>query len=234
MPPKPPSSHQKIGAQRGLHTRVKTARGRTKASTKWLSRQLNDPYVQLAKKEGYRSRAAYKLIELLEDRPFLKTGMRVVDLGAAPGGWAQVAAKVVKVGTPKGGRVVAVDILPMPAIADCTVLTLDFLTDEAPAMIIQAIGGQADAVLSDMAPSFTGHAVTDHLRTMLLVEAAYELACQLLTPGGTFVAKIIQGSDEQKLVQQVKKRFAKTAYVKPPASRAESAERYLVALGFKG
>lgn len=228
MPPK-----KGTGGKRALHTRVKTARKRTIGSTRWLQRQLNDPYVQQAKQDGYRSRAAYKLLEIQEKTPLFKTGQRVVDLGAAPGGWTQVAATMVKAGTPKGGSVVAVDILPMSPMPDCQVLTLDFLAEDAPGIIREAIGGKADVVLSDMAPSFTGHPATDHLRTMTLVEAAYELALELLTPGGHFIAKIIQGSDEQVFVKAVRKRFTKVSYVKPPASRAESAEHYLVALGFK-
>lgn len=220
------------GGRRNLSARVKTARGRKTSSTLWLQRQLNDPYVQRAKHDGYRSRAAYKLIELQEKFHFLKSGQKIIDLGAAPGGWTQVAANLAKPG--KRGAVVAVDILPMQKLPDCTVMQLDFMSEEAPDIIKNAIGGDADVVLSDMAPSFTGHSNTDHLRTMALVEAAFMLALEVLRPGGHFVAKIIQGSDEKKFVDVVKQNFSRVHYAKPPASRSDSAEHYLVALEYKG
>jgi len=234
MPRKSSSGNRSKGSgQRQLHTKVKTARGRKNSSTRWLQRQLNDPYVSMAKRDGYRSRAAYKLLEMNDRHHFLKRGQKVVDLGAAPGGWTQVASNLVKAHQKDGGHVVAVDILPMDAMPQATVMQQDFMTDEAPDRIKQAIGGEADVVLSDMAPSFTGHPATDHLRTMALVEAAYALAEQILTPEGIFLAKIIQGRDEQVFVRQLKKDFRKVLYMKPPASRDDSAEHYVIAMGFR-
>lgn len=220
------------GGQRSLTTRVKSARNRKTSSTRWLQRQLNDPYVQQAKRDGYRSRAAYKLLDMQEKYHLLKAGYKVIDLGAAPGGWSQIAANIVN--SSKRGMVLAVDLLAMPELPGCTVMQLDFMSEEAPEVIKNAIGGEADVVMSDMAPSFTGHASTDHLRTMALVEAAFMLATEVLKTGGHFVAKIIQGSDEKKFVEEVKQHFAKVHYAKPPASRSDSAEHYIVALEYKG
>ncbi len=215
-------------AGRDLTVRVKTAKGRKSSSTRWLRRQLNDPYVAQARRDGYRSRAAYKLLELNDRFNLLLKGMRVLDLGAAPGGWTQVAAA----GT--GGAIVALDILEMEDIPGATVLQSDIHDGDAPARITGALGGKADLVLSDMAPPLSGHAKTDHLRTMALVEAAYDLALDVLAPGGGFVAKVFQGGTEAQLLADMKRRFASVRHAKPPASRAESAEIYVVATGFRG
>jgi len=212
--------------------RVKTAARRTPSSTKWLARQLNDPYVARARREGYRSRAAFKLLELDERFRLLRPGTRVVDLGAAPGGWTQVA--VARVKAPRQGRVVAVDLAAMQPVGGATVLTLDFLAPEAPAAIASALEGQADLVLSDMAAPATGHAATDHLRIVALAEAAYAFAKFVLAPGGAFVAKVYQGGSESELLAALKLDFATVRHAKPPASRAESAELYVVAQGFRG
>ena len=217
------------GGDRRLKQRVRTARRRKPSSTRWLQRQLNDPYVARAKAEGYRSRAAYKLIEIDDRHKILKSGQRVVDLGAAPGGWSQVAAK--RVGR---GRVVAADFLEMEPIEGVDILTLDFLGDEAPEIIRDALGGRADVVLSDMAPATTGHRQTDHLRIMGLAEAAYQFARQVLAPGGAFLAKVLQGGTEAELLKLLKRDFAKVRHVKPAASRAESSELYVLATGFRG
>jgi 23S rRNA (uridine2552-2'-O)-methyltransferase len=214
---------------RNLQTRVLTAKGRKASSTRWLQRQLNDPYVAAAGRAGYRSRAAFKLGELDDRFKFLKRGARVVDLGAAPGGWSQIAAE--RAGN--GGKVIALDILEMAALPGVEVLTLDFTADDAPQRLIAALGGQADVVLSDMAPNLTGHAKTDHLRIIALVEAAYEFATGVLAPGGAFVAKVFQGGTEAVLLADMKRRFATVRHAKPPASRAESAEVFVVAMGFK-
>jgi 23S rRNA (uridine2552-2'-O)-methyltransferase len=220
-------------ADRRLKTRVKTGKGRTLSSKLWLERQLNDPYVARAKRQGYRSRAAFKLAEIDDRHRFLKAGARVVDLGAAPGGWSQVAAK--RVGAAGGrGRVVAVDILDMPAIPGVEFLHCDFLDAAAPAKIKAALGGLADVVLSDMAPNATGHRQTDHLRIMALAEASAEFAREVLAPGGTFLAKVLQGGTEGALLAALKRDFASVRHVKPAASRAESAELYVLATGFRG
>lgn len=213
--------------------RVKTARQRKPSSTAWLARQLNDPYVAEAKRLGYRSRAAFKLIELDDRFHFLKRGSRVVDLGAAPGGWSQVAAQ--RIGAAEGrGKIVAADILPFEPIPGVIVLQLDFLDPAAPDMIKGALDGAADVVLSDMAQPTTGHAATDHLRIVALAEAAYEFAKAVLAPGGTFIAKVFQGGAEGELLAALKRDFASLRHAKPPASRAESAEVYVVAQGFRG
>lgn len=213
--------------------RVKTARQRKPSSTAWLARQLNDPYVAEAKRLGYRSRAAFKLIELDDRFHFLKRGSRVVDLGAAPGGWSQVAAH--RIGAAEGkGKIVAADILPFEPIPGVIVLQLDFLDPAAPDMIKGALDGAADVVLSDMAQPTTGHAATDHLRIVALAEAAYEFAKAVLAPGGTFIAKVFQGGAEGELLAALKRDFASLRHAKPPASRAESAEVYVVAQGFRG
>jgi 23S rRNA (uridine2552-2'-O)-methyltransferase len=211
--------------------RVKTARQRTPSSTKWLARQLNDPYVQRARREGFRSRAAYKLMEL--DRRFhlLRPGARVVDLGAAPGGWTQVAVAAVK--APARGRVVALDLAPMQPVAGAHILTLDFWAREGPAAIAAALEGKADLVLSDMAAPATGHAGTDHLRIVALAEAAHEFARTVLAPGGAFVVKLYQGGAEAQFFAALKRDFATVRHAKPPASRADSAELYVVAQGFR-
>ena len=218
---------------RALKTRVKTARKRSLASTLWLERQLNDPYVALARREGYRSRAAYKLIEIDDKYHFLKSGITVVDLGAAPGGWSQVAAK--RVGAADGrGKVIAIDLLEMPEIAGVTFAQLDFLSDDAPARLLTMMGGRADVVLSDMAANTTGHRKTDQLRILGLVEGAAAFAADVLSPGGTFVAKVFQSGADATLMTQLKHDFATVKHVKPASSRKDSSERYVVATGFRG
>ena len=215
---------------RGAKVRVKTAKQRSLSSARWLQRQLNDPYVAEAKRRGFRSRAAFKLLQLDERFGFLKPGGRVVDLGAAPGGWTQIAVE--RVGA--AGKVVAIDILAMEPLAGATVLVGDFLADDAPARIRAALGGPADLVLSDMAAPTTGHAATDHLRIVALAETAFDFACAVLAPGGAFVAKVYQGGAEGALLQRLKRAFAEVRHAKPPASRAESAETYVVARHYRG
>lgn len=218
---------------RSLKTKVKTAKRRTQSSTAWLSRQLNDPYVALAKREGWRSRAAYKLIEMDERYKLLKPGMRVVDLGAAPGGWLQVAAK--KVGSEEGrGKVVGIDLLDIEPIPGVNFTVMDFLDPDAPDRLKEMLGGEADAVLSDMAANTTGHKKTDHLRIMHLAELAADFARQVLAPGGFFLAKVFQGGTEGELLNQLKQDFATVRHLKPKASRADSAELYVLATGFRG
>ncbi|HBC08668.1 MAG TPA: 23S rRNA methyltransferase [Rhodospirillaceae bacterium] len=219
---------------RGLHNRVKTAKGRKTSSKMWLERQLNDPYVAEAKARGYRSRAAFKLLELDSMFGLLKKGARVVDLGAAPGGWTQVAVDAVGAGKgPKGGQVVAIDIQGMDPVQGATVILQDFMDPDAPDRIKDALTGPADLVLSDMAAPATGHRQTDHLRIMGLCEAAFDFACEVLAPGGGFVAKVLKGGTENELLAQMKRRFAMVKHAKPPASRADSAESYVVATGFR-
>jgi 23S rRNA (uridine2552-2'-O)-methyltransferase len=213
--------------------RLKTAGRRKASSTHWLERQLNDPYVSEAKRLGYRSRAAFKLIQLDDRFHFLKPGARVLDIGAAPGGWTQVAAARVKAAEGRG-EVVAIDYLPMDAVPGASVLAGDFLAAHAPDRLRAALGGSADVVLSDMAAPTTGHAATDHLRIMALAEAAYDFARGVLAPGGTFIAKVLQGGSERTLLDALKRDFSSVRHVKPPASRAESAEVYVVAQGFRG
>jgi 23S rRNA (uridine2552-2'-O)-methyltransferase len=221
-------------SDRDLKVRVKTSKGRKIGSTLWLQRQLNDPYVARAKAEGYRSRAAYKLIGINERQKLLRRGQRVVDLGAAPGGWSQVAAHEVG-STAQNPLVVGIDYLDMDPIEGVILLKKDFNDADAPQMLIDSLGGhKADLVLSDMASPTTGHRATDHLRIMALVEIAAEFAIQILAPGGAFVAKVFQGGTEHELLAMLKQHFATTLHAKPPASRADSAETYLVAKGFKG
>lgn len=223
--------------------KLKPSRNRTVSSRQWLTRQLNDPYVQRAKSEGYRSRAAYKLIEIDDKAQFLKRGGRVVDLGAAPGGWSQVAAARVgsRDGKGKGargkgmkGKVVAIDLLDVEAIPGVEFMQLDFNDDDAPEKLKEMLGGPADVVLSDMAGNTTGHRQTDHLKIIALVEMAAEFAREVLSPGGTFLAKVIQGGTEHTLLAELKKNFASVKHIKPPASRADSAELYVLAQGFRG
>jgi 23S rRNA (uridine2552-2'-O)-methyltransferase len=213
--------------------RVKTARGRTVSSQRWLQRQLNDPYVAEAKKRGYRSRAAFKLLQIDDQFRFLKPGGRVVDLGAAPGGWTQVAVERVKPGK-GGGVVIGIDLTPIEPIAGATVLAKDFYDDDAPAVLEELLGGPADVVLSDMAAAATGETQVDHLRIMGLAEAAHDFACQVLKPGGSFVAKVLRGGTERTLLDRLKRDFTKVRHVKPEASRADSAEMYVVGTGFRG
>jgi 23S rRNA (uridine2552-2'-O)-methyltransferase len=213
--------------------KLRPSRQRTASSREWLIRQLNDPYVRRAKSEGYRSRAAYKLIEIDDKARFLRRGARVVDLGAAPGGWSQVAAS--RVGAKEGrGKVVAIDLLDIEAIPGVTFMQLDFLDEDAPEKLKEMLGGPADIVLSDMAGNTTGHRQTDHLKIMALVETAVEFAREVLAPGGTFLAKVIQGGTEHTLLSELKKNFASVKHVKPPASRSDSAELYVLAQGFRG
>jgi 23S rRNA (uridine2552-2'-O)-methyltransferase len=219
---------------RRASVRLKTARGRTVSSQRWLQRQLNDPYVAEAKKRGYRSRAAFKLLQLDDQLRFLKAGARVVDLGAAPGGWTQVAVERVRSEKGGGGVVVGIDITPVEPIAGATVLAKDFYDDDAPAVLTELLGGPADVVLSDMAASATGDSQVDHLRIMGLAEAAHDFARQILKPGGTFIAKVLRGGTERTLLEQLKRDFAKVRHVKPEASRTDSAEMYVVGTGFRG
>jgi 23S rRNA (uridine2552-2'-O)-methyltransferase len=220
------------GARRQMAVRVKTAKQRSPSSAAWLARQLNDPYVAEAKRLGYRSRAAFKLIELDDRFHVLKRGSRIVDLGAAPGGWTQVAAA--RIGAAEGkGRIVALDILAMDPVPGAVILHRDFLAADTPALIKAELGGQADVVLSDMAQPATGHAATDHVRIVALAEAAYHFAQEVLAPSGSFIAKVFQGGAEGDLLAALKRDFAKLRHAKPPASRAESAEVYVVAQGFK-
>lgn len=214
-------------------TRVKTAKGRKVSSTIWLQRQLNDPYVQKAKKDGYRSRAAYKLIELDDKYQILKPGMTVLDLGAAPGGWMQVAATRIK-STAKKPRVFGIDLLEISPVSGAEAIQLDFMDDAAPAKLQEMAGGKVDIVLSDMAPNTTGHTSTDHLRIVNLVEAAFYFACDVLEPGGAFVAKVWQGGTEHQLLAEMKRKFESVAHMKPKSSRKESPEVFVVARGFKG
>jgi 23S rRNA (uridine2552-2'-O)-methyltransferase len=214
---------------RGLRTRVRTARNRTAQSTRWLERQLNDPYVRRAKAEGYRSRAAYKLLELDERFGFLKGARRVVDLGLAPGGWSQVVRRRVP-----GAEVVGIDLLPVDPIDGVTIFQMDFMDDAAPGRLMEALGGPPDLVLSDMAANTVGHAQTDALRTMALVETAFAFAIDVLKPGGAFVAKVFAGGADAQLVAEMKRHFTTVKHAKPPASRKGSVEWFVVAQGFKG
>jgi 23S rRNA (uridine2552-2'-O)-methyltransferase len=215
----------KPGSRGTIRAKIKKKK-LTTSSRQWLTRQLNDPYVHAAKREGYRSRAAFKLAELDTRFRFLKSGMRVLDLGAAPGGWSQVAAA-------KGAQVVAADVLEMEAIPGVTFFRADLTDPDVPAMLIEALGGPADLVMTDMAAPTTGHRATDHLRTSALAEVALEVAQDCLRPGGVFVAKVFQGGAGQTLLARIKKSFDSVKHVKPPASRADSVEMYLVASGFK-
>lgn len=216
-----------------LHVTVKTGGKRKLSSKLWLERQLNDPYVAQAKRDGWRSRAAYKLIEIDDKHHFLKSGITVVDLGAAPGGWSQVAAK--RVGATDGrGKVIAIDLLEMPEIAGVAFAQLDFLGQDAPDKLLKMMGGRADVVLSDMAANTTGHRKTDQLRILGLVEGAAAFASDVLNPGGTFVAKVFQSGADAVLMTQLKQDFATVKHVKPASSRKDSSERYVLAMGFRG
>lgn len=219
--------------ERNLKVRVKTGKGRSLSSKLWLERQLNDPYVARAKAEGLRSRAAFKLAEIDDRHHLLKPGRSVVDLGAAPGGWSQVAAR--RVGADEGrGRVVAIDLLAMEPIAGVSFAQLDFLDPAAPERLREMLGGPADVVLSDMAANATGHRRTDHLKIMALAEAAADFARAVLKPGGAFLAKVLQGGTEGTLLADLKRDFAAVKHVKPGASRTDSAELYVLATGFRG
>ena len=221
---------QRPGGQRSATTRLRTAKGRTTASQKWLERQLNDPYVKAAKAAGWRSRAAFKILELDERFKLFQPGQRIVDLGAAPGGWTQVALHR----NEDRGKVVALDILPMEPIGSAIVLQGDFQEEEAERAVLAALDGQADLVLSDIAPNTTGHNATDHLRILALVDLAADFARKVLAPGGAFVAKVFQGGTERELLNALKRDYATVRHAKPPASRKDSAEMYVVAQGFRG
>jgi len=209
--------------------RLKTAKGRKVSSTRWLERQLNDPYVQRARAENYRSRAAYKLLELDERFGLLKGAKAVVDLGIAPGGWSQVVRRKAP-----GAKVVGIDLLPTDPIEGVAILQMDFMDEDSPGRLKEALGGAADLVLSDMAANTVGHQQTDHLRTMALVEAGLEFAAEVLRPGGAYVAKVLAGGADSQLVAEMKRHFATVKHAKPPASRKGSSEWYVVAQGFKG
>ena len=216
-------------SERGPRQRVRTAKGRKIGSTLWLERQLNDPYVKRAKAEGYRSRAAYKLSELDDRFGLLKGVRRVLDLGVAPGGWTQVVRH-----RAPDARIVGIDLLPTEPIDGATLIEMDFMDEAAPDRLREALGGEADLVISDMAANTVGHPQTDHLRTMALVEAALDFATEVLRPGGAFVAKVLAGGADNKLVAELKRRFSAVRHAKPPASRKGSSEWYVVAQGFKG
>ncbi|MCC6718867.1 MAG: RlmE family RNA methyltransferase [Acetobacteraceae bacterium] len=224
----PAGKKKRSSATRGLAVVVRSGRGRTTASQEWLKRQLNDPYVAAAQAQGWRSRAAFKLIEMDDRYHLIRPGMRVLDLGAAPGGWSQVATK-------RGaGQVVALDLLPVDPIPGVTMLQGDFNDDDMPARLMALMGGPPDLVLSDMAPNTTGHNATDHLRIIALAELALEFAMKVLAPGGAFVAKVFQGGSEKAMLAPMKLAFATVRHAKPPASRKESSELYVIATGFRG
>lgn len=219
---------ERIASKRREAVRVKAISRRSESSRQWLLRHLNDPYVAAAQDEGLRSRAAFKLLQLDEQFKLLRPNMRIIDLGAAPGGWSQVAATRVK-----QGKIVGIDLLPIVPLEGVTLLQMDFLSDDAPGKLMEALGGPPDLVLSDMAPNTTGHTRTDHIRVMGLAEVAAHFAIDVLVPGGTFVCKFFQGGAEREILNLLKKHFAKTKHAKPAASRAESSETYLVAQGFR-
>lgn len=219
---------KKRTTSREAKQKVRTAKGRTTASTKWLNRQLNDPYVQKAQMDGYRGRAAYKLLEINEKLDILQPGQTVIDLGAAPGGWCQIAAQ-------KGCKVIGLDLLEIDPIPDVAFFRMDFMDDDAPDTLVGAAGGEkVDIVMSDMAPNTTGHKNTDHLRIMALVEAAYYFARDVLKQDGVFLAKVRQGGTEHELLAQMKKDFKTIKHIKPPSSRKESSETFVIAQGFRG
>ena len=224
------------GSARAMKVRVKTARKRSNSSARWLERQLNDPYVHAAKREGFRSRAAFKLMEIDDRYHLLKPGARVVDLGCAPGGWCQVAAKRVKSdgASPRAGRVIGIDYLETEPVPGAIILQMDFLDEGADERVKEVLDGEADVVLSDMAAPTTGHKQTDHLRIMHLCEVAAQFAIEVLAPGGAFLAKVLRGGPENELLALLKQHFSIVRHVKPEASRADSAEMYVLAQGFKG
>lgn len=238
MAKKPTGKNTSGRGQRDLTVKVKTARGRKLSSTRWLQRQLNDPYVQRARKEGYRGRAAFKIMELDDKYRFLVPGARVVDLGCAPGGWIQVAVpRINALGEKSGkkqGRIIGVDLQEVEPIAGAELHQLDFLDEGADDKVKAWLGGKADVVMSDMAASSSGHKQTDHLRIITLCEAAAEFAFDVLDEGGTFVAKVLAGGTEGTLQKLLKQKFEKVSNVKPPASRADSSEKFVVATGFRG
>ncbi len=221
------------GGTRDLKVRVRTAKKRKTSSTRWLQRQLNDPYVAEAKRQGYRSRAAFKLSEMNDRYNFLKPGMKVLDLGCAPGGWTQIAVRCVSEGN-KRGRVLGVDLLPVDPIEGATIFLLDFLSEEAPGKILEFFAGsKVDVVLSDMAAPASGHRKTDHLKIMALCETALEFAHEILEPGGTFCAKVLRGGTENDMLRQMKRSFESVRHIKPNASRSDSTESYVLAMGYR-
>jgi 23S rRNA (uridine2552-2'-O)-methyltransferase len=228
-PPKNPRNPKRI--QKKVH--VKTRAKRSISSARWLERQLNDPYVAEAKAQGFHSRAAFKIQQINDELEIFKKGMKVIDLGAAPGGWTQVACEIVEPGA-TGGKVVAIDYLDMKPVKEAIFFKMDFMDNDAPQKLKDAIGGSAHVVMSDMAPPTMGHRETDHLRIMDLAETAYAFAKEVLLPGGTFLCKVFQGGSSQVLLNQLKKDFTKVKHIKPPASRSDSAEMYVVGLGFRG
>lgn len=238
MAKKPGQKNTSGRGQRDLVVKVKTARGRTLSSTRWLQRQLNDPYVKRAKAEGYRGRAAYKIMELDDKFRFLVPGARVVDLGCAPGGWCQVAVKRVNaLGDRKNkriGTVLGIDLQELEPLAGAQMYTLDFLADDADIQVKEWLNGEADVVMSDMAASASGHKQTDHLRIIALCEAAAYFAFDVLSPGGTFVAKVLAGGAEGELMHTLKRKFKSVVNNKPPSSRSDSSEKFVVARGFRG
>ena len=238
MAKKPGTKNTSGRGQRDLFVKVKTARGRKSSSTRWLQRQLNDPYVKRAQAEGYRGRAAFKILELDDKYRFLVPGARIVDLGCAPGGWMQVAVKRVNaLGEKQGkriGTVLGVDLQEVEPLAGAEIHQLDFLSDDADLLVKEWLGGEADVVMSDMAAASSGHKQTDHLRIIALCEAAAYFAFDVLAPGGTFVAKVLAGGAEGELMKTLKKNFKSVANIKPPSSRADSSEKFVVARGYKG
>ncbi len=222
------------GSRRDPHVPVRSPAKRTASSRRWLERQLNDPYVAEARRRGYRARSAFKLIEIDDRFRLLRPGSHVVDLGAAPGGWTQVAVERVRAGRPGGGRVLAVDLLPIEPVPGADLLQGDFLDEDVASAVIARLDGRVGVVLSDMAPAASGHTGADHIRIIALAEAALAFAVEVLRPGGAFVCKVFQGGAEPGLLAEVKRCFAAVRHVKPPASRPESAEIYLVARGFRG
>ncbi|MFV3128366.1 RlmE family RNA methyltransferase [Niveispirillum sp. KHB5.9] len=227
-----PSDNTPTGRNQAV--RVKTAKRRSVSSARWLERQLNDPYVAEAKKRGFRSRAAFKLLQLDEKFGFLKRGQRIIDLGAAPGGWTQIAVDRSKSDKGGTGQVIGIDLLEMDPVPGATTFQMDFTIPEAPARLKALLQGPADIVMSDMAANTTGHTQTDHLRIMGLAEMAYEFATEVLAPGGAFICKLFQGGAERELLAQMKKDFTSVRHAKPAASRQDSSETYLVAMGFRG
>lgn len=238
MAKKPGTKNTSGRGQRDLFVKVKTARGRKTSSTRWLQRQLNDPYVKRAQAEGYRGRAAFKILELDDKYRFLVPGARIVDLGCAPGGWMQVAVKRVNaLGEKQGkriGTVLGVDLQEVEPLAGAEIHQLDFLSDDADLLVKEWLGGEADVVMSDMAAASSGHKQTDHLRIIALCEAAAYFAFDVLAPGGTFVAKVLAGGAEGELMKTLKKNFKSVANIKPPSSRSDSSEKFVVARGYKG
>jgi 23S rRNA (uridine2552-2'-O)-methyltransferase len=232
----PSNKHTSSGKSgRDLTVRVKSARGRKNSSTRWLQRQLNDPYVIAAQRAGLRSRAAFKLEDLDKKFKFLKPNMRIIELGAAPGGWTQVLVNRLGAGKNRTkSKIIAIDLQEMAPVHGAEILQLDFMSDNALKIIKKALGGEADAVLSDMAPKITGHANTDHIRIMSLAETAYDFAKEVLAPGGCFISKVFQGGTEKILLNDMKLSFSKVRHSKPPSSRAESAEMFVVAQNYRG